>query len=152
MLPLNCTFHTRVQDSRADPISSTNRNWRFHTDLKMWLTKDVSLPEPVQMSLEKEQGSYVFFNQMAWEKVRVRNGTASHSCSISANDGKRYQTLSYNISNWHLPCRVRMVLDRFSEGVGWMDGQIKPSSNSAASEAARAGIRARCSYSLFTLG
>ena len=38
----------------------------------MWLTKDLTLPEPVQMSLEKEQGSYVFFNQMAWEKVRVR--------------------------------------------------------------------------------
>ena len=43
----------------------------------MWLTKDITLPEPVQMSLEKEQGSYVFFNQMAWEKVRVRKADPS---------------------------------------------------------------------------
>ena len=55
----------------TDTMSRTNRNWRFHTDLKMWLTKDITLPEPMQLSLEKEQGSYVFFNQMAWEKVRV---------------------------------------------------------------------------------
>ncbi len=66
-------FHTRVPSFLTDSISRTNRNWRFHTDLKMWLTKDMNLPEPMQMSTEKEQGSYVFFNQMAWEKVRVRN-------------------------------------------------------------------------------
>lgn len=77
-------FHTRVQTPFTDPIASTNRNWRFHTDLKMWLTKDITLPEPVQMSPEKEQGSYVFFNQMAWEKVRVRHQT--HNL-IGANDG-----------------------------------------------------------------
>lgn len=76
MLPLNCTFHARVQSPFTDSFSRTNRNWRFHTDLKMWLTKDITLPEPIQMSLEKEQGSYVFFNQMAWEKVRVRNRSA----------------------------------------------------------------------------
>lgn len=64
-------LHMR-RNSFNDRISRTSRNWRFHTELKMWLTKDVTLPEPVQMSLEKEQGSYVFFNQMAWEKVRVR--------------------------------------------------------------------------------
>ena len=61
-------------------FSSTNRNWRFHTELKMWLTKDVTLPEPIQMSLEKEQGSYVFFNQTTWEKVRVRKRTVLPSC------------------------------------------------------------------------
>ena len=55
-----------------DKMSRNSRNWRYHIELKMWLTKDLTLPEPVQMSLEKEQGSYVFFNQMAWEKVRVR--------------------------------------------------------------------------------
>ena len=113
-------FHTHVQSSFTDPISRTNRNWRFHTDLKMWLTKDVTLPEPIQMSVEKEQGSYVFFNQMAWEKVRVRNRTTSPNCLMSANDAERYQTLSCNTSNWHRAYRVQMVHDRFSEGVGWM--------------------------------
>lgn len=68
-------FYTQPRDIIQEfaAIELTNRNWRFHTDLKMWLTKDITLPEPIQMSLEKEQGSYVFFNQMAWEKVRVSN-------------------------------------------------------------------------------
>ena len=60
-----------------DSISRTSRNWRYHTELKMWLTKDLTLPEPVQISLEKEQGSYVFFNHMTWEKVRVRKADRS---------------------------------------------------------------------------
>lgn len=80
-------FNTRDQEFLTDPISRTNRNWRFHTDLKMWLTKDITLPEPIQMSVEKEQGSYVFFNQMAWEKVRVRNRTAAQSYLIDADNG-----------------------------------------------------------------
>ena len=54
----------------------------------MWLTKDITLPEPVQISLEKEQGSYVFFNHMAWEKVRVRNST-SHGYLIGTDDEMR---------------------------------------------------------------
>lgn len=68
-------FYTQPRDIVQELAASelTNRNWRFHTDLKMWLTKDITLPEPIQMSVEKEQGSYVFFNQMAWEKVRVSN-------------------------------------------------------------------------------
>lgn len=37
----------------------------------MWLTKDVNLPEPIQISADKEQGSYVFFNHNLWEKTRV---------------------------------------------------------------------------------
>ncbi|KAF6224783.1 hypothetical protein HO133_009977 [Letharia lupina] len=68
-------FYTQPRDIIQEFAATelTNRNWRFHTDLKMWLTKDITLPEPIQMSVEKEQGSYVFFNQMAWEKVRVSN-------------------------------------------------------------------------------
>ncbi|KAM0801650.1 hypothetical protein BDR22DRAFT_888118 [Usnea florida] len=68
-------FYTQPRDIIQEFAAAelTNRNWRFHTDLKMWLTKDITLPEPMQLSLEKEQGSYVFFNQMAWEKVRVSN-------------------------------------------------------------------------------
>ena len=64
----------RMQDVVAtNIITRANRNWRYHIDLKMWLTKDISCPEPIQISQEKEQGSYVFFNYMAWEKCRVRN-------------------------------------------------------------------------------
>ncbi len=119
-MPLNCKYHTHVYKSPNDRILRTGRNWRFHTDLKMWLTKDVTLPEPIQISPEKEQGSYVFFNQMAWEKVRVRNQTPSREDSMGANGGQRYRTLSYSISSWRPARRVRMVNDRFSEGVRWV--------------------------------
>ena len=61
-----------------DRITRNSRNWRYHIELKMWLTKDGSLPEPVQISPEKEQGSYVFFNHMTWEKVRVSKPDRSH--------------------------------------------------------------------------
>ncbi len=37
----------------------------------MWLTKDTTLPEPIQISAEKEQGSYQFFDPKVWERVRV---------------------------------------------------------------------------------
>lgn len=69
---LYVTYRYPSKTSLLTRFSRTERNWRFHTDLKMWLTKDMTLPEPIQLTSEKEQGSYVFFNHMAWEKVRVR--------------------------------------------------------------------------------
>lgn len=40
----------------------------------MWLTKDTNLPEPIPISAEKEQGSYLFWNPQQWGKLRVRRG------------------------------------------------------------------------------
>lgn len=54
----------------------------------MWLTKDTNLPEPIQISSEKEQGSYQFFNPQQWEKVRVSQEVSS---SIDQHKLKRYQ-------------------------------------------------------------
>lgn len=52
-------------------VNRTSRNWRYHKDLMMWVTKDQSLPDPIPISAEAEKGSYVFFNHMTWNRVRV---------------------------------------------------------------------------------
>ena len=56
----------------ADCNSSTNRNWRYHKELMMWLTKDQNLPDPTPISTEAERGSYIFFNHQTWQRARVR--------------------------------------------------------------------------------
>lgn len=68
-----CVSHTFLLSSGSfsNAMTRTNRNWRYHKELRMWLTKDVSLGEPVQVSPEKEQGSYSFWNPQTWEKMRV---------------------------------------------------------------------------------
>ena len=52
-------------------MNRTNRNWRYHKELSMWLTKDQTLADPIPISMEAEKGSYVFFNQNAWQRIRV---------------------------------------------------------------------------------
>ena len=114
-----------------DRISRTSRNWRYHTELKMWLTKDLSLPEPVQLSVEKEQGSYVFFNQISWEKVRVRKPDRSplpKTISPTATDWltrieQRYRTSSYSTSNSHPAYHVRMF-NNGSFSAKALDGKV----------------------------
>lgn len=61
---------------------STNRNWRYHKELKQWLTKDVSYPEPTPISPEAERGFYVFFDPTSWQRTRV-----SHTHSPNFYDG-----------------------------------------------------------------
>ncbi|KAH3674803.1 hypothetical protein WICMUC_003006 [Wickerhamomyces mucosus] len=45
------------------------RNWRYHKDLQVWLTKELNT-EPVQQSPTSERGFYIFFDPSTWEKVR----------------------------------------------------------------------------------
>lgn len=68
-------FYTQPQDILQELAAGelTNRNWRYHKHHQMWLTKDSTLPEPRRVSDDEELGSYVFFNQRGWEKVRVSN-------------------------------------------------------------------------------
>lgn len=66
-------FYTEVRDVKQEQaaIELTNRNWRYHKELMMWLTKDVSMGEPVQISESAEKGSYVFFNYRTWQRART---------------------------------------------------------------------------------
>ena len=48
----------------------TNRNWRYHKELKQWLTKDTNF-EPVRVSPTEERGYYIFFDPNLWQRQRV---------------------------------------------------------------------------------
>ncbi|GAK62136.1 not2 family protein [Moesziomyces antarcticus] len=44
------------------------RNWRYHKELHVWLTKEQGT-EPTQKTPTYERGTYVFFDPALWEKV-----------------------------------------------------------------------------------
>ncbi|TKY90753.1 hypothetical protein EX895_000751 [Sporisorium graminicola] len=44
------------------------RNWRYHKELHVWLTKEQNT-EPLQKTPTYERGTYVFFDPSVWEKV-----------------------------------------------------------------------------------
>lgn len=45
------------------------RNWRYHKDLQVWLTKSSDV-EPVQVTSGCERGVYVFFDPHNWVKIK----------------------------------------------------------------------------------
>lgn len=51
-------------------LDRSSRNWRYHTALKLWLTKDTA-SDIRQISETAEKGVYVFFDPQNWERVRV---------------------------------------------------------------------------------
>ena len=72
---------------------STNRNWRYHKELKQWLTKDTNF-EPVRISHTEERGFYIFFDPIGWQRQRVsvsgplstfRSPPCSENSSCSTN-------------------------------------------------------------------
>lgn len=64
-------FYTMPHDSmqEAAAVELTNRNWRYHKELKLWLTKD-PLSEPIQQTAQAESGMYIFFDPSTWEKIK----------------------------------------------------------------------------------
>lgn len=64
-------FYTRPRDvlQELSARELMNRNWRYHKELQVWLTKD-SNTEPVQQSPQSERGIYIFFDPHNWDKVR----------------------------------------------------------------------------------
>jgi len=46
-----------------------NRNWRFHKDIRLWLTKE-SGTAPSQKASTCERGVYTFFDPEIWERVK----------------------------------------------------------------------------------
>jgi hypothetical protein len=65
-------FYTMPKDSmqEAAAVELTNRNWRYHKELQLWLTKD-PLSEPIQQTAQAESGIYIFFDPTTWMKVKV---------------------------------------------------------------------------------
>lgn len=45
------------------------RNWRYHKDIQVWLTKDSNV-EPILIGQDVEKGVYIFFDPHNWEKIR----------------------------------------------------------------------------------
>ncbi|ODV76846.1 transcriptional regulator [Suhomyces tanzawaensis NRRL Y-17324] len=45
------------------------RNWRYHKDIQVWLTKDSNV-EPILISQDIEKGVYIFFDPHNWEKIK----------------------------------------------------------------------------------
>lgn len=64
-------FYTMPKDAMQEAVAVelTNRNWRYHKELRLWLTKD-PLSEPIQQSNQAESGIYIFFDPYYWEKVK----------------------------------------------------------------------------------
>ncbi|TIA86654.1 hypothetical protein E3P99_03617 [Wallemia hederae] len=64
-------FYTHAKDvmQQVAAIELFNRNWRYHKDLGLWLTKE-SGSEPVQKTPMLERGSYIFFDPKSWEKIK----------------------------------------------------------------------------------
>ncbi|KAI8799735.1 hypothetical protein BJ742DRAFT_659916, partial [Cladochytrium replicatum] len=56
-----------VQEAAAQELY--NRMWRFHKDLKLWLTKE-SGSDPVVKGNGFERGVYVFFDPVSWNRVK----------------------------------------------------------------------------------
>ncbi|CAN6609648.1 hypothetical protein TRVA0_004S01508 [Trichomonascus vanleenenianus] len=64
-------FYTMPRDSMQEAAAAElmSRNWRYHKELKLWLTKD-PLSEPIQQTNQAERGMYIFFDPVVWEKVK----------------------------------------------------------------------------------
>jgi len=64
-------FYTMPRDAmqEAAAVELTNRSWRYHKELKMWLTKD-PLSEPIQTNNQEESGIYIFFDPTTWKKIK----------------------------------------------------------------------------------
>ena len=55
-----------LQEVAAQELYS--RNWRYHKELHVWLTKEQNT-EPTHKTPTYERGTYVFFDPASWDKV-----------------------------------------------------------------------------------
>ncbi|GAA5851715.1 hypothetical protein JCM5353_002065 [Sporobolomyces roseus] len=64
-------FYSQPRDAMQEMAAHElyKHNWRYHKDLKLWLTKEAGT-EPVQKTATFERGSYIFFDPVLWERVR----------------------------------------------------------------------------------
>ncbi|EPY49970.1 CCR4-Not complex subunit Not2 [Schizosaccharomyces cryophilus OY26] len=64
-------FYTKPQDILQEAAAQelTNRNWRFHKELRVWLTP-VPGTKPLQRTPQFERGYYMIFDPVHWKRIR----------------------------------------------------------------------------------
>lgn len=64
-------FYMRPRDTLQEYAARelVARNWRYHKDIQVWLTKDSNI-EPVLIGQDVEKGVYIFFDPHNWEKIK----------------------------------------------------------------------------------
>lgn len=64
-------FYTKPRDALQEYAARelVARNWRYHKDIQVWLTKDSNV-EPTLIGPDVERGVYIFFDPHNWEKIR----------------------------------------------------------------------------------
>lgn len=69
-LTLFFIFYTKPRDilQELSARELNKRNWRYHKELQVWLTKDTS-SEPKPINIGAEEGTYIFFDPVSWEFV-----------------------------------------------------------------------------------
>ncbi|KAJ1971178.1 transcriptional regulator, partial [Dimargaris verticillata] len=67
-------FYTMPRDELQVKAAQVlfQRGWRYHKELKLWLTKDPTMGDraAVVKTPQGEQGIYIFFDPSTWQKVR----------------------------------------------------------------------------------
>jgi CCR4-NOT transcription complex subunit 2 len=58
---------SKMQELAAQEL--TSRNWRFHKELGVWLTKEPGV-EPSVRTATMERGQYIFWDASRWERVK----------------------------------------------------------------------------------
>ncbi|KAM0751322.1 hypothetical protein T439DRAFT_325465 [Meredithblackwellia eburnea MCA 4105] len=61
--------HPRDVLQELAAVELYKHNWRYHKELRLWLTKEVGT-EATQKTQSYERGSYIFFDPSLWERVR----------------------------------------------------------------------------------
>ena len=66
-------FYDAPRDAEQEyaAMELTNRNWRYHKGLGLWITKEQSFGEPRQISADAEAGRYIVFNIKTWTREGV---------------------------------------------------------------------------------
>ncbi|KAI9848862.1 MAG: hypothetical protein M1837_006378 [Sclerophora amabilis] len=85
-------FYSMTKDVMQEVVAAelTTRNWRYHKELKQWLTKDVSY-EPQRINAGEERGFYIFFDPSSWQ--RQRREFLLHYDSLDSRSFQPVQTL-----------------------------------------------------------
>ncbi len=49
-------------------LTRFQRDWRFHKELKIWITR---FSDPTQKTATSERGTYYYFDATTWKKVFI---------------------------------------------------------------------------------
>jgi CCR4-NOT transcriptional regulation complex NOT5 subunit len=64
-----CVTRDESQDAAAQELY--NRNWRYHKELGLWVTKEQTESfKPPSSPHDIEQGFFIFFDPTTWQKVK----------------------------------------------------------------------------------